>query len=317
MSADPKTVTMQRAAVMSSPEAVPAFPRDASTQGLVMDTESIDKMMRVAEMMASARVTIPNHLAKSPSDCLAVVMQAMQWQMNPFAVAQKTHLSPGGQLGYEAQLVNAVIVSSRALRDQPDFEFLGNWDKILGKVQERQSDKGGKYYVAAWNKADEEGLGVIVRATLAGESRAREVKIMLSQCYPRFSTQWATDPQQQITYVAVRKFARRYAPGAILGVYTPDELQETREMGDAERIEPASRAPEVLPNISDAEFAEKLPTLQAAIKAGRKTADTIIATLNTKYSLTEEQKTAIRGDQNSSDHDEWIAAYESTEEVDK
>jgi hypothetical protein len=37
-------------------------------------------------------------------------MQAAQWGMNPFAVAQKTHVV-NGTLGYEAQLVNAVVSS--------------------------------------------------------------------------------------------------------------------------------------------------------------------------------------------------------------
>lgn len=37
-------------------------------------------------------------------------MQAVQWGMNPFAVAQKTHFV-SGKIGYEAQLVNAVITA--------------------------------------------------------------------------------------------------------------------------------------------------------------------------------------------------------------
>src|SRR5690606_16568467 len=73
------------------------------------------------------------------------------------------------------------------------------------------------------NKSDEDGLGVICRCTLRGESKPREVQVMMAQAYPRFSTQWATDPQQQITYLAVRKWARRNTPDVILGVYTEDE----------------------------------------------------------------------------------------------
>ena len=62
----------------------------------------------------------------------------------------------------------------------------------------------------------------------------------MSQCYPRFSTQWATDPKQQICYVAIRKWARRHKPGVILGVHTPEELAETlpRDMGTAEVVSP-------------------------------------------------------------------------------
>jgi hypothetical protein len=53
--------------------------------------------------------------------------------------------------------------------------------KILGRVNENKSDKGGKYYTAAWKKENEQGLGIIVRLTMIGESMPREVKVMMTQ----------------------------------------------------------------------------------------------------------------------------------------
>lgn len=200
---------------------------DTSTSAfdLVMNDAAMDRMMNAAKMMASAKVTIPKHLQNNQGDCMAVIMQAAQWKMNPFAVAQKTHLSQSGALGYEAQLINAVIVGGGSVKGQPEFEFIGDWSKILGKIVEKTGNSGGKYYVRGWQDKDEEGLGVKVIATLRGEIEPREITVMLTQCYPRFSTQWATDPQQQITYLAVRKFSRRYCPGAILGAYDIEELE--------------------------------------------------------------------------------------------
>ncbi|KVO05595.1 hypothetical protein WJ69_23125 [Burkholderia ubonensis] len=216
---------------------------------MVLDLNTINAISMIAETMASGKVAIPQHLRGSKADCFAVAMQAFQWRMNPFAVAQKTHISQSGQLGYEAQLVNAVVCNLAPIKARPDFEFIGDWNKILGKVEERKSDKGGKYYVATYTKADEEGLGVIVRATLRGESEPREVTVMMSQAYPRFSTQWATDPQQQITFLAIRKWARRITPDVLLGVYTPDELateaqREPVDMGRAEEVRAATGAPQ-------------------------------------------------------------------------
>lgn len=234
--------------------------QSTSAFSLVMNDEAMDRMMTAAKMMASAKVTIPAHLRNSEGDCMAVIMQAAQWKMNPFAVAQKTHLSQSGALGYEAQLINAVVVSCGAISGQPEFQFIGDWSKILGKVEERKSDKGGKYYVATYNKADENGLGVICRATLRGESEPREITVMLTQCYPRFSTQWATDPQQQITYVAVRKFARRYAPGAILGVYEVDELDTPpveKEINPQPKRQTGTQAAEQAKQASAAQFDQK------------------------------------------------------------
>ena len=217
------------------PEAVPM--NSASASALMLSDTSMDKLMRVADMMASGRCTVPQHLQKSPGDCFAVAMQATMWNMNPFAVAQKTHVSQSGALGYEAQLVSAVVTSSGAVDGDPEYEFFGDWSKVLGKVEERKSDKGGKYYVATYTKADEAGLGVVCRLRLRGEKEPREMEVLMSQCYPRFSTQWATDPKQQICYVAIRKWARLHKPGVILGVYTPDELEQIpRDMGPAEEV---------------------------------------------------------------------------------
>lgn len=219
-------------------------PYATHTANMLMNSQIMHQLQSFAEMMAGGVATVPQHLRKNKADCMAVVMQAAQWGMNPFAVAQKTHLTQGGQLGYEAQLVNAVITSNGPFIGRPEYEFLGEWDKILGKVQERKSDKGGKYYVAAWNQNDEEGLGVIVRATLKGEDEPRELKLMLRQCFPRFSTQWATDPQQQITFAGLKKFARRYCPDVILGVYTPDEFEQIDTQVAEREINPAPSAPQ-------------------------------------------------------------------------
>jgi hypothetical protein len=268
-----------------------------STAILIMDKNAMASMMEMAELMASSKVTIPQHLRGNKGDCMAVVMQAVQWKMNPFAIAQKTHLSQSGALGYEAQLINTVIVTTGAVRGQPEFEFIGDWGKILGKVEERKSDKGGKYYVAGWSKGDEEGLGVIVTATLRGESAPRTITVMLSQCYPRFSTQWATDPQQQITYVGVRKFSRRYAPGAILGVYTPEELDTPPTEIEINPTDfksngkpPIDQPPAFYP---DDKFKSNLPTWAKMIAEGKKTAADIIKTVQSKNPLTDDQKAEI------------------------
>lgn len=214
---------------------------DVSATALLMDNAAMGQIMKLADLMASSVVTVPKHLQGNPGDCAAVIMQSMQWRMNPYAVAQKTHISQSGQLGYEAQLINAVVSTLAPIKGRPDYEWLGDWSKILGRVEERKSDRGGKYYVAAWKPEDEAGLGVIIHCTLRGESAPRSLQVMMSQAYPRFSTQWATDPQQQIGYLGIRKWARRFTPDVLLGVYTPDELTEARErdMGAAEVVQPA------------------------------------------------------------------------------
>ena len=77
---------------------------------IMMNPEIMVRFERIAEVMASSKFAVPKHLQGNVGDCLAIIMQSAQWQMDPFAVAQKTH-QINGVLGYEAQLVNAVITN--------------------------------------------------------------------------------------------------------------------------------------------------------------------------------------------------------------
>ncbi len=210
-------------------------------QALTLNSAHLSNMMAVAKMMSTGRSTVPQHLRGNEGDCLAITMQAARWGMDPFAVASKTHLV-SGTLGYEAQLVASVVNSSNITKDRMHFEWFGAWEKIVGKFKTVESktkkdDDGNfkKYIVPAWDPKDEEGLGVKVWATLRGESEPRELTLLMSQARTRNSTLWTEDPKQQIAYLAQKRWARLYAPDVLLGVYTPDELDDRppRDMGPA------------------------------------------------------------------------------------
>ncbi|EFH1544843.1 recombinase RecT [Escherichia coli] len=178
------------------------------TAAAIFSPEGMDRLVRFATLMADSKATVPAHLAGKPADCLAVTMQAAQWGMNPFAVAQKTHVV-NGTLGYEAQLVNAVVSSSNLLATRLNYRWDGDWSKVNGK-----SDKSANLTVTVW-------------ATLKGESEPRELTISMAQAGVRNSPLWEQDPRQQLAYLCVKRWARLNAPDVLLGVYTPDELQET------------------------------------------------------------------------------------------
>ena len=268
---------------------------------------AFDRVQTFAKLMATGSVSVPKHLRGNMGDCMAITIQALGWRMNPFAVAQKTHLSQSGALGYEAQLVSAILVSTGAIKREPEYEAIGDWSKVLGKVEERQGkqrpdgSEGGKWFAATYTKKDEEGLGVTVRATLAGETKPRELTVMMSQAYPRFSTQWATDPFQQLCYLAVRKWGRLNSPGAILGVYTADELDggapTERHMGPADVVQPPAPpataptgapppAGNTLPVMTDDDLAKRAAKVQEFYSKG-KTADDIIAFYGQKFTVPE------------------------------
>ncbi|MGH4667376.1 RecT family recombinase [Klebsiella pneumoniae] len=193
------------------------------TAAAIFSPEGMDRLVRFATLMADSKATVPAHLAGKPADCLAVTMQAAQWGMNPFAVAQKTHVV-NGTLGYEAQLVNAVVSSSNLLATRLNYKWDGDWSKVSGKT-----DKSPSLTVTVW-------------ATLKGESEPRTLTISMAQAVVRNSPLWEQDPRQQLAYLCVKRWARLHAPNVLLGVYTPDELQEAAPRVERDITPPASTA---------------------------------------------------------------------------
>jgi hypothetical protein len=270
-----------------------ATAQDAGTTAFAMmsDGAMMDRMIKFAEIMASGKSTIPNEL-RNVGDCLAITMQAMSWRMMPQAVAQKCFFL-NGRIGYEAQLVAAAINNSGATVGNFQFEWFGPWERVVGKFEIRKGEKG-EYRVPGWKLADEEGIGIRVWATLRGESQPRVLDLLLAQARTRNSTQWADDPKQQLAYLAQKKWARLYAPGVILGVYTPDELADPEERvinpipERGESVPPAS-----LPPYPDDQFQNNLPAWRQSIASGKATAEKIIARSSTKYTWSDAQKAAL------------------------
>jgi RecT family len=167
-----------------------------SPSGLVPQTMS--DAIRLSELMATGNL-VPQHLQKSPGDCLMVVEQAMRWNMSPFAVAQSTSVIQG-KLMFEGKLVAAAVQASGVLEGRLDYEFTG---------------KG----------AD---LSVKVIGTIRGEKKRREVDVTLAGA--RTNNHWWTKtPEQMLSYHGARVWARRHAPEVMLGVYSPDEIDTTRD----------------------------------------------------------------------------------------
>ena len=235
-----------------------------SASELVRNPSMMDQFNALANVMANGKVTVPKHLQGSPGDCFAIVMQAAQWGMNPFSVGQKTHLV-NGVLGYEAQLVNAVVQSSGAISGRFYYEYNG----------------------------EGESLSCRVGAVIKGESEIVWSEWLLARTVAtKNSPLWKTNPKQQMGYLQVKNWARLYCPGAILGVYSEDELQEPQE----KIINPIQQEEYKKPELafcSDENFTEKSASWHNLIESGKKTADQIITMIESKYLFTAAQKEEI------------------------
>ena len=235
-----QTATADNVVAIQQQEALPPLV-STSTTAMIHDEAMLQKMLSFAEVMATSRITVPKHLQGNPGDCLAITMQAMQWGMNPFAVAQKTHVV-NGRLGYEAQLVAAVINTRAPIVGRLDYEWFGDWSKVNGKT------------------CSDDGVGVFVFATFKGESEPRRLRMSMAQVgNVRNSPNWVSDPRQQAAYLATKKFARLHCPDVILGVYTDDELVDvtprdvtpkpaTRTAATLDRIKQSKQEPAAQPD---------------------------------------------------------------------
>lgn len=187
----------QRRQIIVQEAAVPLF-----------DTGKFDHMGRIAKVMANMSL-IPDHLRGNDADvtfanCFMVVNQAHIWGMDPFAVAQSMFVVHG-KLGYEGKLIAAMIEA-----------------------------KTGYPLDYQWNDAtpgtDAYGIRVTGVRPSDGEIKTIEGTVGGWKTFEKSGAvkgAWIGDQStMQLAYRGARTWARLYAPALMLGVYTPEELEE-------------------------------------------------------------------------------------------
>lgn len=191
-----------------SPITAPVINDQYSPMQIALDDTLFGQCHRLAQIMASGACTVPKHLQGNVGDCFAIVGQALRWGFDPYAVAQKTHLV-NGVLGYEAQLIIAVINGKAPIVGRLKFEYYGDWSKVKTKTD---------------SPAD---VGVRVSATMRGDDEPTVLDLSMAQVGTvRNSPLWTADPRQQLAYLAAKRWARLYCPDVVLGLYSEDELQD-------------------------------------------------------------------------------------------
>lgn len=171
---------------------------------MLMNPQVMNAMSVLADTMSKGSIMTPEHLRGKPADCMAVIMQAARWKMDPFVVAGKT-FPIKGRLGYESQLIVAAMQSTGAVKSRFHYEYGGNWPN------------GND----AWVRCG---------AILSGEDAIQWGEpLYIAKVSVKNSPLWKDDPKQQGAYLATKRWSRLYAPGAVLGVYSNDELEDYPE----------------------------------------------------------------------------------------
>lgn len=180
----------------------------ATGAGAKIAPQNLGEVVKFAEVMCRADIALPKHLRGNAGACMAVALQALDWQMNPFAVASKSY-SVNGTIAYEAQLIVAVVNTRSG---------------IEGRIRYRFEGEGGDRVCFAVGKLDGEEF----------EVRSPKFKDIT----PKNSPLWKSDPDQQQCYYTGRSWARRYTPEVILGIYDRDEAEQFSGPDNARDITP-------------------------------------------------------------------------------
>lgn len=212
-----------------------------SPSQIALDDTLFNQCHRLAQIMASGACTVPKHLQGNVGDCFAIVGQALRWGFDPYAVAQKTHLV-NGTLGYEAQLIIAVINGKAPIVGRLKFDYFGDWSKVKGKD----------------DKSDD--VGVVVSATMQGDDEPTTLSLSMAQVGTvRNSPLWTADPRQQLAYLAAKRWARLHCPDVVLGLYSPDEIEPREKPKD---VTPPRTKHAGTTSIKDRIAAKKAPTAE-------------------------------------------------------
>lgn len=162
-----------------------------------IELANLDQILELAKMMAISGPAVPKHLRGQPGVCLGVIVQAARMGLDPFAAAAKSYVV-NDQLAYESQLFSAMANTHPTFKHRPEAVF--------------------------------EGEGGNRRCTITGHFRDGTVRQYTSPRFadisPKNSPLWKSDPDQQLFYMSMRAFIRRWCPEIMLGIKDAEELRE-------------------------------------------------------------------------------------------
>lgn len=165
----------------------------------------------------SAATLIPDHLrgerkkvngewqliAFSPeqvrANVLMVVNRALQWGVDPIALISESFVV-GGKLDFQGKVIAAVVNALGGLRNNLTFTYTGNGEDLV----------------------------VTVAGTLKSENAPRTINLSYRDAVTkdgqgRVNEQWKKDVESKLAYSGAKKWARRHAPGVVLGLFAEDE----------------------------------------------------------------------------------------------
>ncbi len=160
------------------------------------------EVMEFAKLMAMSDKAVPKDFRANAGMCLAIVMQAVEWRMSPFQVANKSYVV-NDRLAFESQLIHAIIEARAPLKERLNCEYTGDGADLVCRVEGKFMDNTVRHYESP---------------------KLKDVKV-------KNSPLWVGDPKQQLWYYSSRAWARKWCPDVLLGIYSKDEIENDPQLG--------------------------------------------------------------------------------------
>lgn len=200
--------------------------------------KDMGQVLEFSKLMAVSKQAVPKHLRGEAGACMAITLQALNWRMDPFAVANKSYMV-NDRIAYEAQLIHAVVEQRAPIKG-----------RIKGKIE-------GAGATRKWR---------LTATTTDGDTIDYEGP-EIGSITTKNSPLWKADPDQQLWYYSVRAMCRRHFPDVILGVYEKEEIEAAegirdvtpKEPGPLARMAQAARAEAAKPPVPTVPEAEIIP----------------------------------------------------------
>lgn len=226
--------------------------------------QSLDEAMRFADLLSKSSI-VPKDFSGNPGNVLVAIQWGMELGLQPMQAMQNIAVING-----RPSLWGDAVIA--LVRSSPLCEYVYETDDgnaATCRVKRRGEDE----QVRTFSMEDAQRAGLIGK-----------------------SGPWTQYPKR-MRQMRARAFAMRDVfPDVLRGMPVAEELQDMpeRDMGPAMIV---SGEPVGLPPYAEEKFNDNFPKWAAAIQAGKKTADEIIAIVGSKAALTDAQKDCIRNEE--------------------
>lgn len=233
-------------------------------QSFSLTPSSLTEAMEFANILAQSTI-VPKEFLGNPGNILVAIQWGLELGLQPLQAMQNIAVINGRP----ALWGDAVIA---LVRGSPLCEYV--YEEDDGHTATcRVKRRGENEQVRIYSMEDAKTAGLVGKAG-----------------------PWTQHPKR-MRQMRARAFALRDVfPDVLRGMPVAEELQDMPK--DREQVAnlssaPKIDAPEALPGYPDERLTENLPKWRAAIEAGKSSAEHLIATIGSKYALTQQQIDAI------------------------